>query len=100
MRLLISILNFFLTLVLGSMIYIFVLSQFPGLKEHSESILSFLKPYIPATYMEWAEMIVSNDKLLLLGTLLLAHALISLFVDTGKSREKSASHSAFSNWGR
>jgi hypothetical protein len=105
MRLLSSSLNFLLTLVLGSMLYVFMLMQFPKLQGVSTEAARHLieKISVLAKYKDLTELLVADDKLLLLGMIFLAHIGLSLFGEVAGPNlggNGSRSRSAFTNWGR
>jgi hypothetical protein len=120
MRILFSSFTFLLTIVLGAIAFAFTAIEFPGIMRELIAYAQTLPAYLSSTglsdnYMVWVEILLSGDKLVLLGFVLAARIVIAIIgsvvsplFESNPSRTSSyirqqqqqSQGSAFTGWGK
>ncbi|MGF1619891.1 MAG: hypothetical protein ACFCUR_04685 [Rhodomicrobiaceae bacterium] len=109
MRILYTSFIFVLTLIVGAILFAATAIEFPGIMRELIGWAQQLPPYLEQiglsnTYLVWTDIILSGDKLVLLGYILvtrLIFALIGTVVGPlfGVGSAKNRNDSAFQQWG-
>lgn len=109
MRILWSSFTFILTLIVGAIAFAATAIELPGIMRQLIEWAQQLPPYLESlglsnTYLVWTDIILSGDKLVLLGFVLatrIVFALIGTVVGPvfGVGSSRSRNESAFQKWG-
>jgi hypothetical protein len=120
MRILFSSFTFLLTIVLGAIAFAFTAIEFPGIMRELIAYAQTLPAYLSSAglsdnYMVWVDILLSGDKLVLLGFVLAARIVIAIIssvvsplFESNPSRTSSyirqqqqqSQGSAFTGWGK
>jgi len=116
MRIFFSSVSFVATLIVGAFAFAFTAIQFPGIMreliEAAQKVPGYLSGLgIPDNYMVWVDILLSGDKLVLLGFVAVTRILFAIvggilspLDDTPRSRSSGASRqkqvSDFDQWGK
>ena len=112
MRILFSSFGFVLTMVVGAIAFAFTAIEFPGIMRELIAYAQTLPAYLSNMglsdqYMVWVEILLSGDKLVLLGFILAARIVLSivgsvlspLWEPAPRSYQQQGQGSAFDGWG-
>ena len=109
MRILFTSFMFVLTLIVGAVLFAATAIEFPGLMRELISLAQQLPPYLAQlglsnTYLVWTDIILSGDKLVLLGFILVTRLIFALIGTVfgplfGVGGSKHHDESAFQQWG-
>ena len=115
MRIFFSSLSFVVTVVIGAIAFAVTAIQFPGIMRQFIEIAQGLPRYLASlgisdAYMVWVDILLSGDKLVLLGFILAARIVLAVIIgalgltDSGPSRvsftqSRQLQVSAFDRWG-
>ncbi len=109
MRVLWSSFKFILTLIIGAIAFAATAIEFPGIMRQLIEWAQQLPPYLEQlglsnTYLVWTDIILSGDKLVLLGFVLVTRLIFGLIGTVvgplfGVGSERGGDKSAFQRWG-
>jgi hypothetical protein len=115
MRILFSSFSFLATMVIGAIAFAFTALEFPGimndLMAYAQSLPAYLKSLgLSDSYMVWVNILITGEKLVLLGFILAARIVLSIITSivapifepapTSASYAREEDGSAFNGWGR
>jgi hypothetical protein len=120
MRILFSSFSFVMTVIIGAVAFAFTAIEFPGIMRELIARAQTLPAYLSSaglsdTYMVWVDILLSGDKLVLLGFVMAARIVVAilssvvspLFEGSSSSRnarymqqqQQQSQGSAFNGWG-
>ena len=109
MRYLLSSFSFFFTLVIGALVFAALAIEFPAIMNELVRWANLLPGYlgdlgVPDQYMVWINILITGDKLVLLGIVLVTRIVLSLvlgaFVSLLGLSPVETSKSSFDGWSK